>query len=46
VVQAYFPDGRTAIPTLYVIDQKGTIQERIVGYRPGAVERAVVELLR
>jgi thiol-disulfide isomerase/thioredoxin len=45
VVQAYFPDGRTAIPTLYIIDQKGTIQEKIVGYRPGAVERVVVELL-
>ena len=45
VVRAYFPDGRTAIPTLYLIDREGTIREKVVGYRPGALERVIVELL-
>lgn len=45
-VRAYFPDGRTAIPTLYIIDQEGVIQGKVVGYQPGVVERAVVELLQ
>ncbi|MGE5841353.1 MAG: TlpA family protein disulfide reductase [Deltaproteobacteria bacterium] len=40
--------GRTSgfsIPTLFVIDREGKVRERVVGFRPGVVEKSVQSLL-
>ena len=40
--------GRTSgfsIPTLFVIDREGKVRERLVGFRPGLVEKSVQSLL-
>jgi cytochrome c biogenesis protein CcmG/thiol:disulfide interchange protein DsbE len=41
----YFGTRNMAIPTLFVIDQKGKVVDRIVGHIPGAAERSVKKLL-
>ncbi len=35
----------TAFPTVVLIDAEGVVRERIVGANPGAIDRAVAELL-
>jgi peroxiredoxin len=40
--------GRTSgfsIPTLFVIDREGKVRDRLVGFRPGVVEKSVQSLL-
>ena len=41
----YFGTTNMAIPTLFVIDRKGRVVDRIVGYAPGAAERSLKKLL-
>jgi cytochrome c biogenesis protein CcmG/thiol:disulfide interchange protein DsbE len=46
VYEDYF--GRTSgfsIPTLFVIDREGKVRDRVVGFRPGVVEKTVQSLL-
>jgi thiol-disulfide isomerase/thioredoxin len=46
VYEDYF--GRTSgfpIPTLFVIDREGKVRDRLVGFRPGVVEKSVQSLL-
>ena len=46
VYDDYF--GRTSgfsIPTLFVIDREGKVRDRVVGFRPGVVEKTVQSLL-
>ena len=46
VYEDYF--GRTSgfsIPTLLVIDREGKVRDRLVGFRPGVVEKSVQSLL-
>ena len=46
VYEDYF--GRTSgfsIPTLFVIDRDGKVRDRVVGFRPGVVEKTVQSLL-
>ena len=40
----YFGTQNMALPTLFIIDRKGKIRKRLVGYIPGAVEKAIKEL--
>jgi cytochrome c biogenesis protein CcmG/thiol:disulfide interchange protein DsbE len=41
VLQEYFAIERPAIPTMFVIDRKGKIRDRLVGYQPGALEKSL-----
>jgi len=46
VYEDYF--GRRSgfsIPTLFVIDREGKVRERLIGFRPGVVEKSVQSLL-
>jgi hypothetical protein len=36
---------QVAIPTLFVVDKKGRIRDKLVGYRPGKLEQALQKLL-
>ncbi len=45
IVQAYFEDAKIGIPTLFVIDRKGKIRDKIVGFMPGAVEKSLAGIL-
>ena len=37
----YFGDGQIAIPTMFVIDGKGMIRDKLIGFRPGALEKSL-----
>ena len=45
VLKDYFGEGNIAIPTMFLIDRRGTIREKIVGYRPDVLNKSLVELL-
>lgn len=45
IMENYFGSPRAAIPTAFVIDRKGIIKAKIVGFRPDALEMAVKETL-
>ncbi len=45
VVQSYFPNEMPPIPTMFVIDREGRIRDKLVGFRPGAVEKALKSVL-
>jgi cytochrome c biogenesis protein CcmG/thiol:disulfide interchange protein DsbE len=45
IMENYFGRPRAAIPTAFVIDRKGIIKAKIVGFRPEALEMAVKETL-
>ena len=45
VIRDYFGTGQVSIPTMYLIDRKGRISERIVGYRPEILKNLLIELL-
>ena len=45
VMQDYFPTESPPIPTMFVIDRDGRIRDKLVGFRPGAAERAIGPLL-
>ena len=44
VMEDYFGSGNASIPTLFVIDRKGRIVDKHVGFRPGIVEESLKEL--
>jgi peroxiredoxin len=41
----YFGDGQIAIPTMFVIDRKGVIRDKLIGFRPGALERSLKSVM-
>jgi cytochrome c biogenesis protein CcmG/thiol:disulfide interchange protein DsbE len=47
VMMDYFggKSEQVAIPTLFVVDKKGRIRDKLVGYRPGKLEQALQKLL-
>ena len=45
VIKAYFKHETPSIPTLFVIDREGRIKDKIVGFRPGAVEASITKVL-
>lgn len=45
VIQDYFGKGNISIPTMFLIDRKGRISEKIVGYRPEILKNSLIELL-
>lgn len=45
ILQDYFGNERVSIPTLFVIDQKGVIRDKIIGYSPGVLENSLKRLL-
>ena len=45
VVQDYFGDEQLGIPTMFVINRDGEIVDRHVGFVPGALEKAIREIL-
>ena len=44
IMEDYFDSGNASIPTLYVIDRKGRIVDKHVGFSPGMVEESLKEL--
>jgi peroxiredoxin len=46
VLKDYFLDERISIPTMFVIDAKGRITDKLVGFNPGAYEKSVRKLLK
>ncbi|WP_051184965.1 peroxiredoxin family protein [Desulfatiglans anilini] len=45
VIEAYFTEDNPAIPTMFVIDRNGRIRDKVVGYNPEALRRALKPLL-
>ncbi len=45
VMGDYFGTETPAIPTMFVVDRKGRIRDKIVGYQPDALEKALDRLL-
>ncbi|MBN1276878.1 MAG: TlpA family protein disulfide reductase [Deltaproteobacteria bacterium] len=45
VIHDYFGNENVSIPTLFVIDQQGSIRDKIVGYRPGVLENSLRRIL-
>jgi len=45
VARDYFGASNMAIPTLFVVNRKGKIVDKFVGFRPGDVERSLKKLL-
>ena len=45
VLQDYFGNEQISIPTMFVIDRDGKIRDKLVGFRPGALEKSVSEIL-
>jgi cytochrome c biogenesis protein CcmG/thiol:disulfide interchange protein DsbE len=47
VMVDYFGGGneQMAIPTLFVVDKKGRVRDKLVGYKPGKVEQSLKKLL-
>jgi peroxiredoxin len=45
VIKDYFGGGNIAIPTMFLIDRKGKIREKIVGFRPDVLNKSLIDLL-
>jgi len=45
VIRDYFGEGSIAIPTMFLIDRKGKIREKIVGFRPEVLKKSLIDLL-
>jgi cytochrome c biogenesis protein CcmG/thiol:disulfide interchange protein DsbE len=45
VIRDYFGEGSIAIPTMFLIDRKGKIREKIVGFRPDVLNKSLIDLL-
>ena len=45
MLRDYFGDEQISIPTMFVIDRDGKIRDKLVGFRPGALEKSVSEFL-
>ena len=46
VVEDYFLNEAPALPTMFLIDRKGKIRDKIVGFVPGALEKALKGFLK
>lgn len=46
VMKDYFGTESPAIPTMFLIDREGRIRDKLVGYRPGTLQKAVQPLLK
>jgi peroxiredoxin len=46
VVEDYFGDEKPAIPTMFLIDRDGRIREKIVGFDPVALRKAMERYLK
>jgi cytochrome c biogenesis protein CcmG, thiol:disulfide interchange protein DsbE len=46
IMEDYFSSGQVAIPTMFVIDRSGRIHDKIVGFRPDALEKSVAAVIR
>lgn len=45
VVMDYFGYNPVALPTLFVIDREGNIRDKLVGFKPGALEKSILALV-
>ena len=45
VMADYFGNGATAIPTMFLVDREGKVRDKIVGFRPGALEKSLENIL-
>lgn len=45
-IQDYFGNTSPSVPTIFVIDKEGKIRDKVVGYRPGVLEKSLVGLLK
>ncbi len=45
VLEDYFQGEQIAIPTMFLIDREGRIREKIVGYKSGVLQQALIGLL-
>ncbi|MBW1818722.1 MAG: TlpA family protein disulfide reductase [Deltaproteobacteria bacterium] len=46
VMADYFGNAAPAIPTMFLIDREGRIQDKFVGFEPGAVEKSAAKLVK
>jgi len=46
VMQDYFSGQQVAIPTMFVIDRKGRIRDKIVGFQPETLERSLAAAVK
>jgi len=45
VLRDYFGGGNIAIPTMFLIDRKGKIRQKIVGFRPDVLKKTLMDVL-
>jgi peroxiredoxin len=45
VLQDYFGNESISIPTMFIIDRNGKIRDKLVGFRPGVIEKSVSKIL-
>lgn len=45
VLKDYFGNEAISIPTMFIIDREGKIRDKLVGFRPGTLEKSVGEIL-
>ena len=41
VAEGYFGRGGISLPTMFIIDRKGVVQDKLVGYQHEALEKSV-----
>ena len=46
VIKDYFEGGQMSIPTQFIIDRKGIIRKKIIGFKKGAIELSLDGLLK
>lgn len=46
VVQAYFGSESPVIPTMFIVDREGRLVDKIVGFRPDALAKAIGKLMK
>ena len=45
IMQTYFKkEDKVLIPTLFVIDSKGNLREKLVGFEPGQLEKIMIKI--
>jgi len=45
VIKDYFKNTSVSIPTIFVIDREGKIRDKLVGFKPNAVEKSLNEVI-
>ena len=45
VVRSYFPMKAYSIPTMFIIDKEGKIRDKLVGFKPGELEKSLKSVL-